>query len=156
MKKIFIILLSFFIVFLFSGCDRIPVTFDKKPSNSYYSEQIVNKFNSVGIDNVSAFEINYSKEISVNESDNQIINKFLTALDKNSYIKQPSDLPEKAAYKLFITFKNGEKYVIDIFNDKYVAVYPWDGNYPPDYIDMTNVYTLYNLNGLCKYLFPKL
>lgn len=155
MKKLYIILLCFFIMILFSGCNKISIKFNKKPTNSYYSEELKGNFNSYGIDNVTAFEVNYSKEIPVDENDAEIINKFISSIDNTAYILKPSDLPEKSKYKLFITFNNNKKYVIDVFNEKFVAVYPWDGNYSPDYIDMTDVHTLYNLYGLCKYLFPQ-
>lgn len=156
MKKLLIILLSFFIVLFISGCSKIPISFNNKPSNSYYSKELLNKYKLDGLDKVTAFEVNYSKERPVDEKDAEIINKFLTSVDNSSYISKPSDLPEKSKYKFFIDLKNNDKYVIDVYDEKYVSIYPWDGNYSPDYIDMTNVHTLYNLYGLSKYLFPKI
>lgn len=154
MKNFYIILLSLFVMLLFSSCSNLPISLNKKSDNNYYSKQIKYNFNSEEIETVTAFEVNYSKEITVNKDDANIINKFLSDVEKNSYITKPSDLPEKSTYKFFITFKNNEKFVIEVFNEKYVSIYPWDGNYSPDYIDMTSVHALYNLYGLCKYLFP--
>lgn len=155
MKKLLIILFSFFIIFI-SGCSKIPISFNNKPSISYYSKELLNKYKLDGLDKVTAFEVNYSKERPVDEKDAEIINKFLTSVDNSSYISKPSDLPEKSKYKFFIDLKNNDKYVIAVYDEKYVSIYPWDGKYPPDYIDMTNVHTLYNLYGLSKYLFPKI
>lgn len=156
MKKLYIIIFCFFVMFLFSGCNKIPITINQKPDNSYYSDKLRNNFKSEGLESATAFEINYSKEINVEKTDAEIINKFLSNVEKDSYISKPSDLPDKSKYKLFVTFKNNEKFVLEVFDEKYVAVYPWDGDYSPDYIDMSNVHTLYNLDGLCKYLFPKI
>ena len=55
---------------------------------------------------------------------------------------------------MYFTFKNS-KYVINIYNDKYAVVFPWDGKYPMDYINMSKVPIAYNLDGICNYIYSK-
>ncbi|WP_045516751.1 DUF4883 family protein, partial [Clostridium sporogenes] len=47
------------------------------------------------------------------------------------------------------------KYIINVYNKQYISVYPFDGNFPMDYIDMNNIPEAYNLYNLCNFLFNK-
>lgn len=78
--------------------------------------------------------------------------KFFKYLPSTNYIKKPSLKDQPPKYKLFINFKKNKKYVIDIYSEIYVTVYPWDGVYEKDYLTMENTYTSYNLYYLCEYI----
>jgi hypothetical protein len=43
--------------------------------------------------------------------------------------------------------------VVNVYDGQYASVQPWDGIYDMDFIDMSNIYPAYNLQGLCKYFF---
>ena len=44
----------------------------------------------------------------------------------------------KPPYRLYFNFKN-KSYVVEVYNEKYLSIYPWDGNYPRDYINMDSL-----------------
>ena len=48
-----------------------------------------------------------------------------------------------------------DKYIINVYNKQYISVYPFDGNFSMDYIDMSNIPEAYNLYNLCNFLFNK-
>jgi hypothetical protein len=148
-------LVIFLLCSCLTGCGikstDLPIT-RKKPNNYYYTNlaaQSLIKNNEV---KVSIMEMNLLKEKPLPKEGNENLIGFFKTLRSQSFISKPADLPSKPQFKIFITGRN-EKYVINVFNDKYVSIFPWDGVYTMDYIDMTNVNVLYNLNGLCKYFF---
>ncbi|HID0886129.1 TPA: DUF4883 family protein, partial [Clostridium botulinum] len=65
--------------------------------------------------------------------------------------KKPESKP---LYKIFFTFEK-DKYIINVYNKQYISVYPFDGNFSMDYIDMNNIPEAYNLYNLCNFLFNK-
>lgn len=156
----------FFIIVIFStlliGCsvklknvtiNNFTVTI-KKP-NLYYYTNIVSKllFSNTKL-NVKLLDTNFYKEMELSKDDIATIKDFTKALKLYNFIEKPKDLPQKPAYKLFFIFEK-EKYIINVYNEKYISVYPWDGIYSMDYIDMTGTQNLYNLYGLSKYLIPR-
>jgi predicted aminopeptidase len=103
---------------------------------------------------INVLDTNFYKEKELSQEDIEIIKNFSKSLKISNFIEKPKELPEKPSYKLFITFKK-EKYIINVYNEKYLSVYPWDGIYPMDYIDMEGIQAHYNLFSLCKYLMEK-
>lgn len=154
MKKIKLFLFLFFILIFFTSCKNILSS--KKPNLYYYTNDLSMNLAISQVEEARVLEINFMKDKIIEDEDIEIISKFITTIKKEGYINKPSDLPTKSEYKIFITFKNEVKYIIEIYNSKYASIYPFDGNYPMDYIDMTNTYKRYNLQGLCNYLFPKI
>lgn len=163
MKRRYYIL---FIIILFStlsfGCtfkigratfNNFTVTF-KKPNKYYYTNNIA-KYLTLNSDvKVKLLDTNFYKEKDLSEEDINTIKNFTKALKKSNFIEKPKDLIQKPAYKLFFTFDK-EKYIITVYNERYIAVCPWDGIYSMDYIDMNGTQNLYNLYGLCKFLIPR-
>ncbi|MBU3183178.1 DUF4883 family protein [Clostridium psychrophilum] len=98
--------------------------------------------------------MNFYKKKDFSKDNLSTFIQFFNSLNNNSFISKPANLPNKPLYKIFVTF-SVNKYVINIYNDKYISIYPWDGNYSMDYIDTSKMYKAYNLFGLCKYLIPK-
>ncbi|MFD3157687.1 DUF4883 family protein [Haloimpatiens sp. FM7330] len=146
-----IILLS---TILFSACS-IPISSkQKKPNNQYYYNLLANNIVYNKKYTISVLDTNFYKNKKVENKNLSILMHFMNSISKNNFIKKPNDLPSKPAYKLFFEFKN-EKFVINIYNEKYISIYPWDGKYEMDYLDMSNVYAAYNLYGFCKYLIPE-
>ncbi|MCM8710352.1 DUF4883 family protein [Clostridium sp. SYSU_GA19001] len=124
----------------------------KKPNNLYYTNNLVKNLTFETTFKVNALDTNFYKEKELSKEDIDTIKNFTKALKKTNFIEKPKELPEKASYKLYFTF-NKDKYVINIYNERYISVYPWDGTYSMDYIDMTGIQPLYNLFNLCEYLY---
>ncbi|MCM0648485.1 DUF4883 family protein [Clostridium swellfunianum] len=164
-KKIIYIILILFLVFIpitLAGCkikigsytvNNFTIT-KKKPNNFYYTNSLAKNLTLESSIKIKLMDTNFYKEKDLSIEDIDTVRNFTKALKKNNFIEKPKDLPEKPLYKLFFTF-NKEKYVINVYSEKYISVYPWDGNYSMDYIDMEGIQPLYNLCGLCKYLIPR-
>ncbi len=146
------IIVFLLITVLFSSCSN-PI--NSKKSNKYYYTNLVAKHlvkdNKI---NGTVMDTNFYKEINLSSEDISTIKSFIKTLKGNNFINAPKDLPKKPEYKIYLNFQKA-KYVINVYNEKYIAIYPWDGNFPMDYIDMTGVYLSNNLYGMCKNIFPK-
>ena len=156
MRKFLILLFFTLCSFYLMGCSNTNfISFESKPSSSYYSDELYkitknNKFS------LKVLDMNMYKEKTVKDDEKEIINDFIKHLDKSkNYIKVPSDFNEKdIKYKMFIV-GNNEKYVINVYNEKYCCIHPWDGIFSEDFITSENIPLYYNLYGFCKYLFQE-
>jgi hypothetical protein len=147
----------FSLVFLFSiilaGCSlkKTQISFEsKKPTNFYYSQQLVKALTGSSSCTIRVYETNLHTEKEIPKEGHENIMNFFEKVGPESFITRPQDIPDKPKYKLFIATDKG-KFVINVYNDKIAAVHPWDGSQEMDYIDMTSIYKLYNLHGLCKF-----
>jgi hypothetical protein len=126
----------------------------KKPNNFYYTNNLTKNLTLESSIKIKLLDTNFFKEKDLLGDDITTVKKFTEALKKPNFIERPKDLPEKPVYKLFFTFSK-EKFVVNVYNERYLSVYPWDGTYSMDYIDMAGIQPLYNIYGLCKYLIPR-
>ncbi|MBU5484904.1 DUF4883 family protein [Clostridium sp. MSJ-11] len=146
-NKFYLILIC--ILILFTSCTYLS---ENKKVNNHYTSNLIELINTEDNYTCSIFDMNLYKEKDLNTDDFYIVGNFTKALNEKSFTKKPNDLDEKPAYKMMLTFHK-EKYVINIYNSKYVAIHPWDGDKETDYIDMTNIPLSYNLFYLCNYIF---
>ncbi|MBU3110387.1 DUF4883 family protein [Clostridium lacusfryxellense] len=101
-----------------------------------------------------ALYMNFYKKKDFSKEDLTTTSQFFNSLTNSSFVSRPSNLPAKPIYKIFMTFSEN-KYVINIYDERYISIYPWDGDFNMDYIDTSKMYKNYNLYGLCKYLIPE-
>jgi hypothetical protein len=155
MKRYLFILILVTLLANLTGCNikSTDLPWVTKKANTYYYTKLLSKLINSG-ENCTGMllETNLHKEIELTNEGIEVIKGFLKNIKTANFIQKPADLPEKPQYRIYINVKN-EKYVINIYNEKHASVHPWDGVYQMDYIDMSNVYTLYNLHGLCKHFF---
>lgn len=154
MKKIIPLLL---ISLLLQGCSSpMDILYNKtKPNKFFYTYQISNNIKSQNNFSVLIFDTNLYKERELPSSYLPNLHKFITSIKDISYMDKPEDLPKKPAYKIFITTgpNKDERFVINVYNDSIASIYPWDGVYEEDFIDMRTIQRAYNLLGLCNYVF---
>lgn len=157
MKKLATILLIISIFAIAIGCsnDRLKYTLDRqKPNTYFYTDKLVKSINANGISNVLALETNLNKERNLKDEDIKTLISFFNLIKTKNFLESQPQLPKKPAFKFYISSGN-DKYVINIYNEKYISIFPWDGNYSMDYIDMSEVKPLYNLYNLCKYMYQE-
>lgn len=161
-KNIICLILVLCCFFILSGCnfkirnytiDNYNLSKDK-PFNYYYTKELSNNIALEPKYKCTIIETNFYSEKSLSLKDNETIHNFISELKKSNFINKPSDLPSKPAYRMYFTFSK-VKYVIDVYNENYISVFPWDGCYSADYIDMNGVHTSNNLYNFSKYLNPK-
>lgn len=154
-KKLLISFLLIISLLNITGCSYITNFLnDKKPTNFYYTNGLISFYKQDKPQAVKVFYSDLYKERSLDKSNYEDIENFLNELKSELFIEKPSNLPEVPIYKIFIEFEN-IKYVINVYNEKFISIYPWDGKYDMDYVDMTKIPIAYNLYGLCKYFLPE-
>lgn len=151
-NKITYVAALLFICIFTAGCNSLLQL--KKPFVFYYTDYLSKDLKQSDSFICTILDTNFYKEQTIAQSEKDIIKKFIENLHKDNFIEKPKDLPAKPPYKIYLTI-NKNKYVMDVYNENYVSIYPWDGNYPMDFIKTSNVPASYNLYLLCKYIFTK-
>jgi hypothetical protein len=156
LKKILLFLNTLFIItILFVGCNYnfSSINFQKtKPNNFYYTNVLAKDLTLESSYKCIILNTNFYSEKELSKENTDTIKAMLKSLNKNNFISKPTDLPAKPNYKIFLTF-NKDKFIINVYNEKYLCIYPWDGSFPMDYIDMTGIPASQNLYSLAKYIF---
>jgi hypothetical protein len=143
------------IAILFVGCNYnfSNINFKRsKPNNFYYTNILAKDLTLESSYKCTILNTNFYSEKKLSKENVYTIKSMLRSLNKNNFITKPADLPNKPTYKIFLTF-NKEKFVINVYNEKFICIYPWDGDFPMDYIDMTGIPVSQNLYKLAKYIF---
>jgi hypothetical protein len=144
---LFIILLSL----LLEGCSLLDT---KKPSYNYYSLEVAKLMKADKKMNIKVTDMNYYKSIFLEKEDITTFKQLFTYLKKNNYVNKSSIPSVKPQYKIFFIFDSKE-YIMNVYDTKYISVFPYDGDYEMDYINLTGTYNSLNVYNLCKYLFSK-
>lgn len=156
MKKILLFLGTLIIITtLFIGCNYNlnSISFNKtKPNNFYYTNILAKNLTLESTCKAIILNTNFYREKELEKESIDSIRNLLKSFNKNNFIPKPKDLPDKPSYKIYLTFSK-EKLIINVYNEKYISIYPWDGSYPMDYIDMSSTPVSLNLFSLCKYIF---
>lgn len=149
-KKIFLLLLLF--IFFITACS-VPII-SKKNSNCYYTSQVIDILKANKSLTCIALDYKLYQEITLQSSEIDTLKNFLLNIKSTNYVSKPGNIPTSPKYRLFL-YVGKTKYVADIYNDKYVALFPWDGTHKMDYIDMSSIPLNYNLFSLCKNTLPE-
>ncbi|MDP4088415.1 MAG: DUF4883 family protein [Bacillota bacterium] len=155
MKKLVSSFLMLVFLFSFSGCSNSALKYSfqrKKPNNFYYTNALLSQLKDKGFSNVLALEMNLQKEKNLGDADIETVKSFLGSIQAKNFLASCPDLSVQPQFRIYIT-SGSEKYVINVYNEKYIGIFPWDGSYNMDYLDMSEIKPLYNLYNLCKYLY---
>lgn len=156
MKKLLYFLFTALIIsILLAGCNYDfdnAIYMHKKPNNFYYTNILSQSMASEPSYKCSVLNVNFYKRKDLDSKNTAIITSFIKSLSKKNFISKPQNLNSKPLYKIFFTFNNN-KMVMNIYDQQYLSVYPWDGNYSMDYIDMKGLPIALNIYNLCDYIF---
>jgi hypothetical protein len=160
MRRFLFIILILSTTFL-SGCSldtvdnvNLPIS-TKKPNNYFYTFNLSKALTSNKDLNIYALDTNLTKQKTLSKEYQADFSKFISYLKTENFVDAPENLPRVPKYKLFVNCGQDKKnsYVINVYNYSYVSVYPWDGTFSCDYVNINSVPTHYNPYGLCEYLF---
>lgn len=154
-KTLYSLLLVLLMSAFFFGCGENTNTIyynNKKPNNFYYTNLLSKNIKLKSSTKCKAIDMNYYREIELEKDNLSKIAAFLDKLNKENFIEAPHDLPQKPKFKLSFISDN-DIYVINVYNNKYISVYPWDGSYEMDFIDMTSIPASLNIFEICKFLY---
>lgn len=151
MKKIISLSIIMFLLFL-TGCSKIdlPIMNKKKPYNFYYTNELAKNIHDEPIYSCTILDTNLYKEKALSQKELPVLSSFFKELKKSSFMNSKPAVQAKPEYRMFITFKNA-KFVVNVYNSRYISIFPWDGDYKEDYIDMNNISAAFNLYNLCRF-----
>lgn len=153
-RKVIIIFLLVFTLINFTGCSMISkISHDEKPTNYYYTNGLLTFYKNEVPQSMVVFYADLYKEKTLDKANYVDMDNFLNSLKTENFVERPSNLPEVPLYKIYIEFEK-IKYVLNVYNEKYVSIYPWDGKYDMDFVDMSTIPIAYNLYGVCKFHLP--
>lgn len=153
LKKLNILSIILLIFFL-QGCtfdDPKYLHLSKKSDIALYTKAIGTKIKNKESFSLKLFDTNLYKDIDISTDENDILDNFITSLT-NENVKTEELPTDKEPFQIRITFNDGSKYIIKVFDDKLISVNPWDGNYKEDIISMEGVPIHYNLYDFCKHI----
>jgi hypothetical protein len=128
------------------------INFSTKPNNHYYTDQLKNKILTDENFTIYVFDTNLYKEIEVSKEENPIIKNFISSLISDNYSND--EVKNKEIYRLKIVFSD-DKYLIKVFDNSVVSIFPWDGNYQEDIISIKDLPLRYNLLDFCNHIANK-
>lgn len=153
MRKFTKIFLTFLCVSLiFISCTKINSSYKEKSSLNYHTENL--KSNILNNDlKIRILDMNIYSELIVDNEDERILYDLLNNLKDSNFIKKET-LPNKPLYKFFIDLSS-EKYVIDIYGDDLITLYPWDSDINKDFLSLKDIPNAFKLEAFCQYAFNK-
>ena len=153
MKILNLLCVSILLIFSLTGCaydDPKYIHFEKKPSNNAYTTEIAENLSLKTPYSIELFNTDLYKTFPLTDEEKKILINFIksTTIDNfNDYEK----ISLVEVYQLRITFDNGDKYIIKVYNDNLISVNPYDGIFNEDIINMNNIPIHYNLYDFCIY-----
>lgn len=150
--KFFIIILA---VCFLQGCNMLDdpkyIHFSTKSGPSFYTNEVYSKILSNEDFTMVLFINNLYKDIPIDSSENEVIKNFIFSVPEDNF--KDEDIPsETEPYELRLEFDDGSKYIINVYDEKTVALFPWDGNFKEDVISMEKVPIHYNLYDFCTHI----
>lgn len=153
MKKLKLLII-FLVICMLQGCsfnDPKYIHFGSKTDSAFYTKEVYSKILNNENFTMVLFNNNLYKNISIDSSENDVIKNFISSLSENNYPDEKVP-DETEPYEIRIEFTDGSKYVINVYNNELVSLYPWDGNYEEDVISMEGVPIHYNLYDFCIHI----
>lgn len=126
-----------------------------KPSLDYYTKYLKHSISKKN--NTTHLSIFYTKTGKNKSIPLDYVDKFTVFinsiksnhfLDTNQITLELKD-PE---YKITVFINNNPAFIINIFNDKYINIHPWDGIYNPDFIDISSLQTRTNIYNIVDFI----
>lgn len=147
---IFIIILCFSLAL--TSCSKADIFTKEKPSLNYHTKNLSEIASKDNV-KIRILDMNIYSEVIVDNEDARIVEDLLKSLKDSNFI-QEEPLPTKPLYKFFIDVAS-TKYVIDIYGDDIMTLYPWDSDISKDYISLKDTPNAFKLEPFCQYVFNK-
>lgn len=150
MKKIIYIFLLTFISIFFTSCSTYEyINYSKKPNATYYLDKM--RETHENINSIRIVESNFFKEIEVNKKDFNLIYDMLREINKQNILEK-YELSDNPLYRIYIDIFT-DKFVMDIYGDDVISIYPWDGNYEKEIYSIKDLALSLKAESIAKYLF---
>lgn len=149
MKKLSIFIFIF-LTTSFISCSKIEYSRNiTKPTESYYTQNL-KALNSENIKEIKLIENKFYKEVILDKSTSKLIVDMIESLDITKVSESLNDDVE-CLFKLHIE-NNSNKYVVDVYGNDIISIYPWDGIYEKDFLDISELPLSLNAESICNFI----
>lgn len=152
MKKILLLAFPLLLCLGFISCNSLNIFNKEKTSLSYHTDNLGNSLKK-NSPKIRILDMNIYSELIVDEEDIRILSDLIFSLKDDNFIPS-EEIPKKPLFKLFVDVGE-DKYVLDIFGDDLITIYPWDSHLEKDYISLKDVPNAFKLEPFCHYAFNK-
>lgn len=154
MKKL-IKLLSFLLIFitLITSCS-FKINNDVNDPCQYINK-LKSKLHTSKISSLELLEVKFNRNFLIDDYKNELLNNSIDYLSIDNIKSLDDNFNETPTYKIFITFNSNEKFVIEVFRDGLVSVFPWDGKGKKEYFSSDNIPEGYKFFNYCELINPK-
>ena len=101
--------------------------------------------------NIKLLETKFNAKKTIKGGNLDIFNNMLEAIDKSERISNPNIITE-SLFKIYIS-DSKEKYVLDLYGDDILAIYPWDGSTQKEFVSVKKLPNSLNPESICNYIF---
>ena len=142
---VFLITIIFTFKFLFS-------TYTINTENKAEAE-ILYSFKSLDENTLSikVLETKFNAKKTIENDDLVILKNMLKGIDSSVRIENPN-ISTQSLFKIYIN-DDEKKYVIDLYGDDILSLYPWDGTTEKEFISVKKLPNSLNPESICNYIF---
>lgn len=120
-----------------------------------YIDKLKNNLDTYKISSVDLLEVKFNRNFLINDYQSKMLNNSIDYLCIDNLKELDENFNETPTYKLFITFESNEKFVIEIYKDGLVSVFPWDGKGNKEFFTSDNIPEGYKFFNYCEFINPK-
>ena len=128
-----------------------------KPSANFYTNHLIRSIKDSNNVHISIFYTETGKNKTFSNENMKKFKEFLEYIKPVNFLnenKNSIDLKEPK-YRLTISINQKNSFIINVFNNSYLTIHPWDGVYSPDVLDISNFHEGINLYNLCDFIIKK-
>lgn len=120
-----------------------------------YIDKLKSELDTSKISSLELLEVKFNRNFLIDDYKNEMLTNSIDYLCIDNIENLDDNFNETPTYKLFITFDSKEKFVIEVFKDGLVSVFPWDGKGNKEYFSSANIPEGYKLYNYCEFINPK-
>ena len=148
-----IIKIPLFLIFFITIAFTFKFLFSTYRINIENKSEILYSFNSLDENTLSIkiLETKFNAQRTIKNDDLNILKSMLKGIDDSTRISDPNILTQ-SLFKIYIN-DDKKKYVIDLYGDDILSIYPWDGTTEKEFISAKKLPNSLNPESICNYIF---
>ena len=124
-----------------------------KPSEHFYTDALIRNLKSSKDITISIFYPKTGKNKTIPEEYMEKFYLFLDLIEKEDFVRDLHGIDVTSPeYRLTVYINDKSSFIINLLNDRYITIHPWDGSYAPDIIDISSLHTGNNIFNVVDYL----
>ncbi len=162
-KKIKLLMVLFLFPMLVMSCNKTFVENIKaplritKPSANFYTNHLIRSIKNSNDLHISIFYNKTGKNKTFSDKNVEKFKEFIEHIKPVNFLDENKNLInlKEPEYRITICINQKNSFIINVFNNSYLTIHPWDGVYSPDVLDISNFHEGINLYNLCDFIIKK-